>query len=79
MVVNPEEVELRSQLVEREAGGELYAAGAAIRQASLWRDAVRRFTHNKAAVVSMVGFVVLLLYVVIVPWVSPYDPNNVDF
>ena len=79
MVVNPEEVELRSRLVEREAGGETYAAGAAIRQASLWRDAVRRFTHNKAAVVSMVGFVVLLLYVVIVPWVSPYDPNNVDF
>ena len=79
MVVNPEEVEFRSRLVEREAGGETYAAGAAIRQASLWRDAVRRFTHNKAAVVSMVGFVVLLLYVVIVPWVSPYDPNNVDF
>ena len=79
MVVNPEEVEVRSQLLEREAGGETYAAGAAIRQASLWRDALRRFTHNKAAVVSMVGFVVLLLYVVIVPWVSPYDPNNVDF
>ena len=79
MVVNPEEVELRSEVVAREASGESYAAGAAIRQASLWRDAVRRFTHNKAAVVSMVGFVVLLLYVVIVPWVSPYDPNNVDF
>jgi oligopeptide transport system permease protein len=79
MVVNPEEVELRSQLVEREASGEMYAAGAAIRQASLWRDAVRRFTHNRAAVVSIVGFVVLLLYVAIVPWVSPYDPNNVDF
>ena len=79
MVVNPEEVELRSQLVEREAGGETYAAGAAIRQASLWRDAVRRFTRNKAAVVSMVAFVVLLLYVVIAPLASPYDPNNVDF
>ena len=27
----------------------------------------------------MVAFVVLLLYVVIVPLASPYDPNNVDF
>jgi oligopeptide transport system permease protein len=76
MAVNPEEAQF---VVEHEGGDEQYAAGAAIRQASLWRDAFRRFTHNKAAVVSMVAFVVLLLYVVIVPLASPYDPNNVDF
>ena len=79
MVVNPEEVEVRQDVLQRESGGDAYAAGAAVRQASLWRDAFRRFTHNKAAVVSMVAFVVLLLYVVIVPLASPYDPNNVDF
>ena len=79
MAVNPEEVQFRQEVVEREGGDGQYAAGAAIRQASLWRDAFRRFTHNKAAVVSMVAFVVLLLYVVIVPLASPYDPNNVDF
>src|SRR6266550_3190983 len=79
MTVNPEEVQFRQEVVERESGEGQYAAGAALRQASLWRDAVRRFTRNKAAVVSMVGFVVLLLYVVIAPLASPYDPNNVDF
>ena len=79
MAINPEEVEFRQDVVDRETGGDTYAAGAAIRQASLWRDAARRFTHNKAAVVSMVGFVLLLLYVVIVPLATPYDPNNVDF
>jgi oligopeptide transport system permease protein len=76
MVLNPEEVDLR-QAVGR--ADDQYAAGAALVQASLWRDAYRRFMHNKAAVVSMVGFVILLLYVMIVPWVSPFDPNAVDF
>ncbi|MDX6442472.1 MAG: oligopeptide transport system permease protein [Sphingomonadales bacterium] len=76
MVLNPEEVDLRQSVGRPD---DQYAAGAALRQASLWRDAYRRFTHNKAAVVSMVGFVILLLYVVIVPWVSPFDPNAVDF
>jgi oligopeptide transport system permease protein len=77
MAINPEEVDFRQSVVAREDGQ--YAAGAALRQATLWGDAYRRFTHNKAAVVSMVGFAILLLYVVIVPFVSPYDPNAVDF
>jgi len=76
MVLNPEEVDLRQSVGRAD---DQYAAGAALVQASLWRDAYRRFTHNKAAVVSMVGFVILLLYVMIVPWVSPFDPNAVDF
>ena len=74
MVLNPEEVDLRQSVGRAD---DQYAAGAALVQASLWRDAYRRFTHNKAAVVSMVGFVILLLYVMIVPWVSPFDPNAV--
>ncbi|MGH7622711.1 MAG: hypothetical protein ACREMU_10265, partial [Gemmatimonadaceae bacterium] len=77
MVLNPEEVDLRQSVAAHT--DTKYAAGAALQQASLWRDAWRRFTHNKAAVISMVLFVVLLLYVVIAPFASPYDPNAVDF
>jgi oligopeptide transport system permease protein len=77
MVLNPEEVDLRQSVTART--DDRYAAGAALQQASLWRDAWRRFTHNKAAVISMVLFAVLLLYVVIAPFASPYDPNAVDF
>ena len=52
----------------------------AVRQTSLWRDAVRRFTHNSGALIAAVAFVIMLLYVVIVAVVvSPYDPNAVDF
>ena len=79
MAVNPDEVEVRTDVVRREASGETFEAGAAIRQASLWRDAWRRFSHNKAAVISMVFFLILLLYVLIAPIVSPYDPNAVNF
>ncbi len=79
MAVNPEEAQVRTDVVRREASPTTYEAGAAIRQASLWRDAWRRFTHNKAAVISMIFFAILLLYVIIVPFVSPYDPNAVNF
>ena len=79
MAVNPEEMEIAQDVARRETSGVTYEAGAAIRQASLWRDAWRRFTHNKAAVISMVAFVILALYVIIVPFASPYDPNAVNF
>jgi oligopeptide transport system permease protein len=77
MAINPDEIEFRQSVVKRE--GDQYAAGAALRQATLFGDAYRRFTHNKAAVISIVAFVILLLYVIIVPFVSPYDPNAVNF
>jgi oligopeptide transport system permease protein len=54
-------------------------AGAAVAQRSLWKDAVYRFSRNRAAVVAIVLFVVIVLYCVIVPFVSPHDPNEVDF
>jgi len=59
--------------------GEPVAAGAPIRQASLWRDAWRRYVRNKAAVLAGVVFVLIVLYAVIVPIFSPYDPDKVDF
>jgi oligopeptide transport system permease protein len=80
MAINPEEMDVLREARDREPEGvSPFAAGAAVRQASLWRDATRRFSHNKAAVISMVAFVLMLLYVVIIPWVTPYDPNAVDF
>jgi oligopeptide transport system permease protein len=61
------------------AAGQPVAAGAPIRQASLWRDAWRRYVRNKAAVLAGVVFVLIVLYAVIVPIFSPYDPDKVDF
>jgi len=76
VVLNPEEVEVRTDVVER---GRSYDAGAALRQSSLWRDALRRFAHNRAALIAMVAFLIMLLYVVVTPWLVSYDPNAVDF
>src|ERR1041384_3779502 len=65
------------------------AAGAAIRQSSLWQDAWRRYIRNKAAVASALIFVIMILYCLLIPgfWKIPgiwtslkdYDPNAVDF
>ena len=66
-----------------------HAAGAAIRQSSLWQDAWRRFLQNKGAVVSAIVFIIMCLYCLLIPgfWKIPgiwtslkdYDPNAVDF
>ena len=55
------------------------ASGAPIRQSNLWRDAWRRYVRNKAAVVAGSVFVVVLLYCLIAPIVSPYDPDAVNY
>jgi oligopeptide transport system permease protein len=54
-------------------------AGAPIKQASLWRDAWRRYVRNKGAVVAGVIFILIVLYAIFAPIFSPYDPNKVDF
>jgi oligopeptide transport system permease protein len=54
-------------------------AGAALQRASLWRDALHRFTRNRAAVVAAIAFLVMLAFVWITPWVSSEDPYAVDF
>jgi oligopeptide transport system permease protein len=79
MVVDPQQEELRLSELTREGEGRRFEAGAAVNQTSLWRDAARRFAHNKAALIAMGAFILMLLYVIIVPIVSPYDPNAVDF
>jgi oligopeptide transport system permease protein len=55
------------------------AAGAPIRQRSLWSDAWHRYVRNRAAVVAGAVFLVIVLYCLIWPEVSPHDPYNVEF
>jgi oligopeptide transport system permease protein len=61
------------------AGAPGISAGAPIRQSSLWQDAWRRYLRNRAAIVAGGVFLLIVAYCVIVPIVSPHDPNRVDF
>jgi oligopeptide transport system permease protein len=54
-------------------------AGAPVRQASVWTDALHRFTRNRGAVAAGAIFVLILLYCILQPFFSPYDANDVDF
>jgi oligopeptide transport system permease protein len=82
MVVNPSEEALREEApaADRRADFELgAAAGAPIRQSSLWRDAWRRYLRNRGAVLAAIVFVLVVVYAVFGPIASPYDPYEVDF
>ena len=61
------------------AGVPATEAGTPVGQRSLWKDAVYRFSRNRAAVVAVILFAIIVLYCLIVPIVSPYDPNAVKF
>jgi oligopeptide transport system permease protein len=65
-----------TQIAGRMAG---VSAGAPIRQSSLWRDAWRRYLRNRGAVAAGAVFLLLVLWCVVTPLVSPHDPNRVDF
>jgi oligopeptide transport system permease protein len=54
-------------------------AGAPIRQSSLWQDARRRYLRNRAAVAAGVVFLLILVWCIVAPIVSPHDPNEIDF
>jgi oligopeptide transport system permease protein len=78
VVVNPREAPtptIAGDVAPLAAG----SAGAPLRQSNLWRDAVRRYSRNRAAVFAGSVFVLLLLFVIIFPIVSPYDPDKIDF
>jgi oligopeptide transport system permease protein len=83
MVVNPREEALREQPLvvdpRRRAAEEEAAAGAPVAQSSLWKDAWRRYMRNRGALVAGAVFLLVVLYALIVPVVSPYDPNDVNF
>jgi oligopeptide transport system permease protein len=61
------------------APGSSPASGAPITQANLWTDAWRRYIRNKGAVVAGVIFVLVLLYCLVWPFISPYSGNELDF
>jgi len=63
----------------RTAEGRGDEAGAILQRASLWRDAVHRFSRNKAAVAAAFAFLLMLAFVFIVPWVDSASPYDVDF
>jgi oligopeptide transport system permease protein len=56
-----------------------WEAGAALQRASLWRDALHRFSRNRAAIVAAFAFVLLFAYVWLTPWLSSQDPYALDF
>jgi oligopeptide transport system permease protein len=76
MVANPTDIREEGLAVEP---GAAPASGAPISQSNLWRDAWRRYIRNKGAVLAGAVFVLMLLYCLIVPFVSPYDPDAVIF
>jgi oligopeptide transport system permease protein len=78
VTVNPQEEELREHVIRQEVR-ESDAGHAGVRQSSLWRDAVRRFMRNKAALASAIGFLIMLLYVIIVPMLGHWNAYDVDF
>jgi oligopeptide transport system permease protein len=63
----------------RAAEGRIEEAGAALQRASLLRDAIHRFSRNRASVVAAVGFVIMVGFVYITPWVDSESPYDVDF
>jgi oligopeptide transport system permease protein len=77
MVVDPREAAREAPLIG--AGGPGETAGAPIRQASLWRDAWRRYIRNKGAVLAGAVFVLLVLFCAFAPVFSPYDANDADY
>ena len=65
-----------TQVAGRMAGVD---AGAPIRQSSLWQDAWRRYLRNRAAVAAGAVFLLIVAWCIVMPLVSPHDPNHVDF
>jgi oligopeptide transport system permease protein len=53
--------------------------GAPLARASLWRDAWRRYIQNRGAVMAGAIFLLIVLYCLVFPWFSPYDPDEQNF
>ncbi len=81
MVVNPREEQLRSEAIvdEQRPFDPDTASGQPLRQTNLWSDAWRRYIRNRGALVAGAILLFVILYCLIWPFVSPYDPNGVDF
>jgi oligopeptide transport system permease protein len=78
VVVDPREAAREAPMIGVGGPGE-EAAGAPIRQASLWRDALRRYMRNRGALVAGSVFILLVAFCLFVPIFSPYDANDADY
>jgi oligopeptide transport system permease protein len=65
-----------TQIAGRIAGVD---AGAPIRQSSLWQDAWRRYLRNRGAMAAGAVFLLMVVWCLVTPVVSPHDPNAVAF
>jgi oligopeptide transport system permease protein len=70
---------IREQTGVAEPVPQVGTAGAPIRQSSLWKDAWHRYSRNKGALIAGVVFLLVVLYCLIWPVISPYDPNEINF
>jgi len=55
------------------------ASGAPIRQSNLWKDASRRYSRNRGALVAGTVFLLVVAFCIVYPWISPYTGNEVNF
>ena len=77
MSVDPREVAAGgTALPELVPGAAASGAGAPLQQTNLWRDAWRRYIQNKGAVISGAIFLLIVLFCLIWPFVTPYDIRN---
>jgi oligopeptide transport system permease protein len=65
--------------LDRTADARGREAGAALQRASLWRDALHRFSKNSGALVAAFAFVIMIGFVYITPWVDSASAYDVDF
>ena len=79
MVVNPQAARGGPGEPTPLLGGVDSSAGQPLKQSNLWLDAWYRYIRNRGALVAGIVFVLLLLYVLLAPIFSPYDPNKLDF
>lgn len=54
-------------------------AGEVTEQRSLWRDALRRFSQNRIAMLGMVVLAAYVLLAIFAPILSPHDPARIDY
>jgi oligopeptide transport system permease protein len=78
VTVDPREAVATGTSAPDIVAGAAAQAGAPIARGNLWKDAWRRYIQNRGAVVSGAVFLLILLYCLFFPWISPYDPNQQD-
>lgn len=66
-----------SRVLRTEAGTTERPGGSPVTQ-SLWRLGWRRFLRHKLALVSLGTLAIFVLSALLAPWISPYDPNEID-